>query len=241
MAIKTEPVQKRIRAYSGGEVIADSTDVLMVWETPYYPTYYIPISDVSIGKFQASHRTENSPSRGEANFYDLNSEADAAYWYPEPKIDALRDHVVVRWDAMDAWFEEEEQVYVHARDPFKRIDALQSSRHIRVEIDGETVADSRRPVLLFETALPTRYYLPKTDVDMTKLTPTSLATDCPYKGTAQYWSVTTKQGVTDNIVWGYQSPVHESAAIAGLVSFYNEKVDIYVDDVLQETPKTVFS
>lgn len=241
MAIKTEPTAKRVRAYLEGNVIADSTNVLMVWEWPYYPTYYIPVADVEMSLLHASDQTEASPSRGEARLYDTNSMANAAYWYPEPKIEALRDHIVLKWDAMDAWFEEEEQVYVHARDPYKRIDALQSTRHIRVDIDGETIADSRRPVLLFETSLPTRYYLPKTDVDMTKLTPTDHATDCPYKGTAQYWSVTTGQGVTDNIVWGYQAPVHESAPIAGLVSFYNEKVDIYVDGVRQEHPKTVFS
>lgn len=241
MAIKIEPTEKRIRAYRNGLPVVDTIDAKMVWESPYYPTYYLPIADVAMDSFTASDHTENSPSRGLAHFYDTGSDEAAAYWYPEPKIEELRDHLVIRWNAMDAWFEEAEQVYVHARDPYKRIDALPSSRIVRIEVDGRVIAESAHPTLLFETGLPTRYYLPKTDVDMTKLTPTDLTTDCPYKGTAEYWSVTTDQGVTENIVWGYQHPVRESERIAGLVSFYNEKVSVFVDGVEQATPKTVFS
>jgi uncharacterized protein (DUF427 family) len=112
---------------------------------------------------------------------------------------------------------------------------------VRVEVDGVTVADSTNASFLFETNLPTRYYLPKTDVRMDLLTPTDLATHCPYKGTARYWSVEANGETRENLVWGYDSPLPESQRIMGLVSFYNEKLDIYIDEVLEEKPKTKFS
>ena len=108
-------------------------------------------------------------------------------------------------------------------------------------MEGTKVADTRKPLLLFETDLPVRYYIPKTDVRMDLLEPTELTTDCPYKGTANYYSVKVDGRVHENLVWWYQHPVHESAHIAGYVSFYNEKVDIHVDGELEDRPKTVFS
>ena len=142
---------------------------------------------------------------------------------------------------MDHWFEEDEEVYVHPRDPYTRIDILSSSRRVRVEIDGVTIADSSNSSLLFETGLPVRYYLPKTDVRFDLLTATDTATACPYKGTARYWSVAVNGNTHEDILWGYNSPLPESQKIAGLVAFYNEKVDIYLDEELQERPNTVFS
>jgi uncharacterized protein (DUF427 family) len=142
---------------------------------------------------------------------------------------------------MDHWFEEDEEVYVHPRDPNTRLDILPSSRRVRVEIDGVTVADSTNASFLFETGLPVRYYLPKTDVRMDLLTPTDLSTACPYKGTARYWSVTVDGETHDNLVWGYDTPLPESQKVGGLVAFYNEKLDIYIDEVLEERPKTMFS
>ena len=142
---------------------------------------------------------------------------------------------------MDAWFEEDEEVFVHARDPYTRIDILPSSRHIEVVVNGVKVADSHQPRLLVETGLPTRYYLPKTDVRMDLLTSTDTTTQCPYKGEAEYWSVTADGETFDDIVWGYRTPVEESMRAAGLVSFYNEKVDTYIDGVLQDRPKSVFA
>ncbi len=165
----------------------------------------------------------------------------AARWYTESPIEDINDHISFAWRAMDAWFEEDEQVYVHARDPYTRIDILQSSRHIEVFVDGTKVADTHKPRLLFETSLPVRYYIPKTDVRLDLLEPTELETACPYKGTANYYDVVVDGNRHENIVWWYQHPVHESARIAGYVSFYNEKVDIYVDGELEERPKTVFS
>ena len=142
---------------------------------------------------------------------------------------------------LDAWFEENEEVFVHARDPYTRVDALPSSRHIEVKIDGVTVANSTKPTLLFESGLPTRYYLPLPDVRMDLLHPSELETHCPYKGAANYFSVELDGQLHEDIMWYYKYPVEESSRIAGMVSFYNEKVDVYVDGELEERPQTHFT
>ena len=190
-------------------------------------------------------QVDRSPSLGEARLWTVKTgraQAEhAARQYPESPAGELRDAIRFDWNAMDSWFEEDEEVFVHARDPHKRIDALRSSRHVVVEIDGVPVADSSRPVLLFETGLPTRYYLPKTDVRMDLLTASDSLTRCPYKGVAEYYSVNLGGKTYDDIVWWYRNPAHESAAIAALVAFYNEKVDHIVDGVREERPVTTFS
>ena len=231
--------------YLGSEVVADSTDTKLVWEKPYYPTYYFPASDVNSDLLVATGDTSRTPRRGEARVYTVKtarSEATgAARWYEKSPLEEIEGHISFRWRAMDAWFEEDEQVYVHPRDPYTRVDILQSSRHVRVEIDGETVADTHQPRLLFETGLPVRYYIPKTDVRMDLLEATDTETACPYKGTANYYSVIVDGRRQEDIVWWYRHPVHESAHIAGYVAFYNERVDIYVDGELEGRPTTVFS
>ncbi len=242
--VRVEPGSKRVRAYLGGELVADTTSPLLVWEKPYYPVYYFPVADVH-ADLTPTGDTKRSPSRGEGTVYTVATASAkavaAAYRHLESPVEELREHVAFEWEAMSAWFEEDEQVYVHARDPFTRVDILASSRHIEVVIDGVKVADSHAPRLLFETGLPTRYYLPKTDVRMDLLSPTDLHTECPYKGTASYYDVVVEGNRHENIVWWYPFPVEESHRIAGLVSFYNEKVDIYVDGELETRPKTVFS
>jgi uncharacterized protein (DUF427 family) len=142
---------------------------------------------------------------------------------------------------MDAWFEEDEEVYVHPRDPHTRVDILPSSRHVEVVVNGVTVADSHQPRLLFETGLPTRYYLPLVDVRLDLLHPSDTTTRCPYKGTAGYWSVEAGGQVVPDLAWIYRAPAAESVRIAGLACFYNEKVELYVDGVHQEQPHTKFS
>lgn len=243
--VRVETGPKRVRVLFGGQYIADTTRPLLVWEKPYYPTYYLPADDVRTDLLVATGATEHAPSRGDAAVHDVKvgdtTAPAAALWYTDAKVDDLVGTVRLEWDAMDAWFEEDEQVYVHPRDPYKRVDILASSRHIRVEIDGVTVADTRHARLLFETSLPTRYYIPKTDVRMDLLTPTDHRTHCPYKGTAEYYDITVNGTTHHNEAWWYRHPVQESLKIAGLVSFYNERVDIYVDGVLQERPKTPFS
>lgn len=227
----------------GGEIVADTTSPLLVWEVPYYPTYYFPEVDVRTDLLVETGEVRKSPSRGEATQYavKVNGSEGAAYSFKEPKIDQLGGHVAFVWKTMDHWFEEEEEVFVHARDPYTRIDILPSSRRVRVEIDGVTVADTTNASFLFETGLPTRYYLPKTDVRMDLLTPTDTTTSCPYKGTARYWSATVNGETYEDVVWGYDSPLPESQKITGLVSFYNEKVDVFVDEEREERPKTKFS
>jgi uncharacterized protein (DUF427 family) len=227
----------------GGEMVADTTKPLMVWEVPYYPTYYFPKSDVRTDLLVETGEVRKSPSRGDAMQYTVkvNGSEGAAYSFKEPKIDEIEGHVAFVWKTMDHWFEEDEEVFVHARDPYTRIDILASSRRVRVEIDGVTVADTTHASLLFETGLPTRYYMPKTDVDMHLFTPTGTTTACPYKGTARYWLATVNDEVYEDILWGYDSPLPESQKITGLVSFYNEKVDIYIDEQPQDQPKTKFS
>lgn len=241
--VRVEKSAKRVRAMLGGEVIADTIEPLLVWEIPYYPTYYLPKKDVKTDFLVETGETKKSPSRGEATQYSVkvNGSEGAAYSYLDPKMEDLVDHYVFVWNTMDHWFEEDEEVFVHARDPYTRIDIAPSGRRVRVEIDGETVADTTNASFLFETNLPTRYYIPKTDVRMELLTPTDSATHCPYKGTARYWSVDVGGNSYPDIVWGYDAPLAESQKIVGLVSFYNEKVDIYVDEVLEEQPKTKFS
>ncbi len=241
--VKVEKSRKRVRAMLGGEVIVDSDSPLMVWEVPYYPTYYFPKDDVKLDALIDSGETKKSPSRGVATLYTVKAggKEGSAYGYAEPKIEALKDHISLKWSSMDHWFEEDEEVFVHPRDPYTRVDIVPSSRRVRVEIDGETVADSTNAFFLFETNLPTRYYLPKTDVKFDLLTPTDTSTHCPYKGTARYWSVEVNGETHKDIVWGYDAPLPESQKILGLVSFYNEKVDIYIDEVLEERPKTKFS
>ncbi|GAA1657833.1 DUF427 domain-containing protein [Nonomuraea maheshkhaliensis] len=239
--VRVEPTAKRVRTYLGGRVVADTTSALLVWEVPYYPAYYFPLADVDESALKPTGATQHSPSRGDAVVYTVTSgsaeAADAALAYPESPLEQIRGHVRFDWDAMDAWFEEDEEVFFHPRDPYTRIDILSSSRHVRVEVDGVTVADSHSPRILFETGLPARYYLPKTDVRLDLLEHTDTVTHCPYKGSAEYWTVNGQK----DLAWSYRTPLPESEKVAGLVAFYNEKLDIYVDDELQERPKTKFS
>lgn len=240
--VKIEPSTKQVRVMLGGEIVASTTRPLMVWEVPYFPTYYFPEADVRTDLLVETGETRKSPSRGEASQYivKVNGSEGAAYAFKDPKIDQIAGHYAFVWKTMDHWFEEDEEVWVHARDPYTRIDVLPSSRRVRIEVDGETVADTTNAFFLFETGLPTRYYMPKTDVRMDLLTPTDTTTACPYKGTARYWSVTVHGKVHDDLVWGYDSALPESQEITGLVCFYNEKVDVYIDEELEEKPKTKF-
>lgn len=241
--VRTEISAKRVRTYLGGQLVADTTKPRLVWEKPYYPTYYLPLEDV-LADLVATGEVEHSPSRGDGQVFDVKTAtgmaAGAAVRYPDSPLVEIRETVRIRWDAMDEWFEEDEPVYVHPRDPYTRIDILASSRHVRVEIGGLTVADSVRPHLLFETGLPVRYYLPQTDVRPDLLRQSETMTHCPYKGNATYWSVVIGDVEHRDVVWGYRTPLPESQKVAGLVAFYNEKVDIYVDEVLQERPKSPF-
>jgi uncharacterized protein (DUF427 family) len=228
---------KRIRTYLGGELVADTTSPLLVWEKPQYPVYYIPVEDVRMELLEADGAVVHSPSRGDGRAFTVKAggreASGAALRYEDSPFEELRDAIRLEWGAMDAWFEEDEQVFTHARDPYTRVDILPSSGHVRIEVDGVTIAESDKPTLLFETGLPTRYYLPKTHVRMDLLTPTDSESHCPYKGRAEWWSVRVGETVHEDLAWSYPTPLPESQKIAGLVAFYDEKLDVYVDGVLQ--------
>jgi uncharacterized protein (DUF427 family) len=164
--------------------------------------------------------------------------------FGDEAIDRVAGTARFDWDALDAWYEEDEQVFVHPRNPYVRVDALRSHRHVRASLEGITLAESARPVLVFETGLPTRYYFDRTDVDFSHLVPTATQTACPYKGvTSAYWSVRTGDDVRDgdqDLAWAYDFPTRQLLPIAGLVAFYNEKIDIDVDGVRLPRARTHF-
>jgi uncharacterized protein (DUF427 family) len=243
--IRIEASSKRVRAYLGGEVVADSIRPVLVWEIPYYPAYYFPVEDVRADALEPDGGTSHSPSRGDATTFTVTAggkRAPGAAWrYEDSPIEELRDLIRFDWDAMDAWFEEDEEVFTHPRSPYTRVDILPSSRHIEVQVDGVTIADTTHARLLFETGLPVRYYVPKTDVRLDLLVETDTVTHCPYKGAARYWSVRAGDTLHEDFAWSYPTPLPESERVAGLIAFYNEKVDIIVDGVRQERPRTKFS
>jgi uncharacterized protein (DUF427 family) len=242
--LRLEPCAKRVRAYFGGHVVADTLHPVLVWEIPYYPAYYLPAGDVRTDLLEPAGEVDHEPSRSKARSFTVRvgdrKAAGAALCFPDSPVEELRSLVRLDWSAMDAWFEEDEEVFVHPRDPHARIDVLASSRHVRVEVDGVTVADSSTPRLLFETGLPVRYYIPKPHVRMDLLTQSETVTHCPYKGQAAYWSVLANGEVHPDLAWSYRAPVPESQKIQGLIAFFDEKVDVFVDGVRQERPRTPF-
>ena len=234
--VRVEHGAKRIRAYLGGTLVADTTRPLLVWEKPAYPAYYFPAADVRTELLTPDGGVAHSPSRGDGRTFTVKAggreAAGAAMRYEQSPFEELRDAIRLQWDSMDAWYEEDEQVFTHPRDPYTRVDILPSSRHVRIEVDGVTIAETEKPTLLFETGLPTRYYVPMTHVRMDLLTPSESVSHCPYKGMAEYWSARVGNDVRRDVAWSYATPLPESQKIAGLISFYPEKVDVYVDGAL---------
>jgi uncharacterized protein (DUF427 family) len=219
-----EPTDRWIRVRHGDRWVADSRRALLLIRYPPHggrlPTYALPAGDVDVAAAEALL------ADGTAERFD-----EAAHG-----IEDLRGMWTFTWDDRIAWFEEAEQVGVHARDPHKRVDVLASERHVRIELDGKLLADSRRPLALFETHLPIRWYLPREDVTA-DLAASPTQTGCPYKGTATYWSVPG----ADDIAWTYREPIAAVAPIAGRVAFFDERVDVTIDGERQERPITPFS
>jgi uncharacterized protein (DUF427 family) len=245
--VRFEPSPKWVRVMFGGEFIADSKRVHLL--LPGGPPYYhFPKEDVKLHFLEQSTHTEHSPLLGKASFWTVKVgdkvAEDAAWSYPEPISETLdlSNYISFQWDKMDAWFEESEEVHVHPHDPYKRIDILESSRHVRVVVLGETVAETHHPMLLFETGLPTRYYFPKLNVRMDLLIPSDKVTGCAYKGKAQYYSVKVGDKIVPDIAWYYTYPTLEASKIAGMICFFNERVNsLYVDGMEQPKPKTPWS
>ncbi|WP_055587488.1 DUF427 domain-containing protein [Streptacidiphilus griseoplanus] len=231
---RVEAGSKRIRAFLGGLPVVDTVRPSLVWEVPYYPAYYLPAADLR-AELEPTGRTRHSPGLGEGRLFDVRSGGrtarDAAVRYQDSPVAQLRDLVRLDWDAMDAWFEEDEEVFVHPRSPYTRIDILSSSRSVRVEIEGVTVAESSSPRVLFETGLPPRFYLPKTDVRLDLLEPGETVSHCPYKGRAEHLSARIGGRLHPDVAWTYPTPLRESAAIAGLVCFYDSRSEITVEPV----------
>src|SRR5947209_3046041 len=232
-----EPTPKRVRAVIGGETIADSRRAMLLSESGLQPLYYFPREDVRTDLFEPSDKHTHCPKKGQASYYTVRIGErvveDVAWYYPEPIEGAppLKDLIAFYWDRVDHWFEEDEEVIGHVRDPYHRIDIRQSSRHVRISLEGQLLAESRRPMALFESNLPVRWYLPREDV-IAELDPSEKTSVCPYKGVAGYYSVPGGQ----DLVWYYDDPLPEATPIAGLVCFFNEKVDLELDGELQERP-----
>jgi uncharacterized protein (DUF427 family) len=239
------PVPRRIRAVLGGATVLDTTRALYVWEWPNYPQFYVPVADVLDGSLIPEGVIQNSP-RGKVELHTLEAGANvrkhAAKVLAESSVAELNGTVRFEWDSLDEWYEEDERIFVHPRNPYTRVDTLRSTRHLRVELEGTTLAESSSPVLLFETGLPTRYYFNRTEVDFSHLVASSTVTSCPYKGTTTgYWSVRLGETTHPDLAWSYDFPLREVLPIAGLIAFYNEKVDLVVDGKPLERPQTHFS
>lgn len=240
-----EPVPRRVRAYLAGEKVLDTTRARYVWEWAGYPEYYIPADDVR-ADLLVSRQHSQQTRRGRVQLQDLQVRdtyrPSAAKLLLETDIEDLRDTLRFDWDALDAWYEEDEQVFVHPRNPYARVDSLRSTRSVRIELDGLVLAESTSPVLVFETGLPTRYYVNRTDVDFGHLLHTDTVTQCPYKGTtSDYWSVRVGEVIHPDLAWSYNFPTCELLPIAGLIAFYNEKVDTVLDGTRLDRPVTHFS
>jgi uncharacterized protein (DUF427 family) len=238
---------KWVRAFLGGEAIADTKRAHLLREGGP-PVYYFPIEDVRMEFLRPTDRKTASPDKGEAAWWTIDVKgktAENAAWsfsIPLAETSFLKGYMAFEWNQMDGWFEEREEVFGHARDPFKRVEVLGSSRHVKVVVARETVADSKEPAILFEPNHPIRYYLPKVDVRMDLLQPSGTVSHCPYKGNARYYSVAVGGRVVTDVAWSYPYPTKECAFIAGKVCFLNERLDaLYVEGELVPKPKTRWS
>ena len=245
-AILWDPVPQRIRAIFARETIVDSTRSKLLHETGHLPIYYFPREDVRMDLLEPSDKRTHCPYKGDASYWSITvgprSAPDAVWAYPDPLESAqfLRDHVAFYWDELDEWFAEDEQLFGHPRDPYSRIDVYKTTRRVRASVDGELIAESTRAKVLFETALPPRYYLPREDF-RAELLPSSKKTRCAYKGSASYWHVRVGERTLEDLVWTYADPQHDAEPVRDLLSFFNERVDLELDGVRQERPQSQWS
>jgi uncharacterized protein (DUF427 family) len=221
---------RQLRAELGGEVVLDTVGAALLFETGEHPTVYVPAGDVR-HLSKDGDRSEHLPGKGRARFYPLRAgdrELADAVWQivePEPEVRWLATWLGVRWDAMDAWYDEDERVSGGLTDPFHRVDVRRSRRRLRVVRGGEPLAESAEPRVVSETGLPNRFYLPPGDVRVDALTPSPTSSVCPYKGRAEYAGV----GDEADVAWRYPEPLAGAAAIAGMWCFDETKVDVQVD------------
>jgi uncharacterized protein (DUF427 family) len=245
--VQVELTPRRVRVEFNGQTIADSKRAVLLRETGHLPVYYFPPEDVRSEFLEPTQEHTRCPYKGEASYWSVrvgDKVAENAMWGyldPLPGREDIRGYRAFYWNRVDHWYEEDEEIFKHPRDPYHRVDVLQSTRKVRVEVGGQVVAESSQPRLLFETGLPTRYYLPVEDVKMDLLEPTDTSSVCPYKGTASYWKLKNDPSGRD-IAWSYKDPIPECPKIRGLIAFFNERVDgLYVDGEQQEKPKTAWA
>jgi len=242
-----EPSPRRVRVYFNNQLLADSKQMMLLRETNHLPLYYFPKEDVQMDFLIPSDQSAHSDHKGDAVFWDVQVgekiAKSAAFTFRHPPQDGpkLENTIAFKWGSMDSWFEEDEEVFVYARDPHKRVDVLPSSRHIKVVLDDTVVAETDRPRLLFETGLPTRYYFLKHEVRMEVLESSATVTRCPYKGEAHHYSIRMGDTLHKDLAWSYRFPTLECTKVQGLVGFLNEKIDIYEDDTLLPRPKSPWS
>jgi uncharacterized protein (DUF427 family) len=238
-----EEFPRWVRGRCGDATVVDSRHPRLLYQSASLPVWYFPEDDVRTELLAPSGRTEQSPPKGEAVFVTLECGGrtieDAAWNFRDPtsQVPGLAGLIAFRWDAMDEWLDEDQPAIGHPRDPYHRIDVRETSRHVRVSIGGEAVADTRRSKVLYETGLPPRWYIPAEDVRGELITPSDTQTVCAYKGFASYWSV----GDEDDVGWTYRDPLHDAGEVGGLIAFFNERVDLEVDEELQERPRTPWS
>jgi len=240
-----QPAPRRVRGVLAGRTVFDTLQARYVWESVRYPQYYIPLADIDTTLLV----DEDHPQKlrlGTARRHGLHvgdtRRPGAARVYGDDAAPGIAGTARFEWDSLDAWYEEDEEVFVHPRNPYTRVDAVRSTRHVLVEVDGVVLAESTAPVMVFETGLPTRYYLDRTAVDLTHLMPNVTRTACPYKGrTTEYWDARAGDTVVPDAAWAYAFTTAALQPIAGLVAFLNERLDITVDGRLLERPVTPFS
>jgi uncharacterized protein (DUF427 family) len=252
--LRYEPIEKRVRARLGDHTVVDSTRALLVWEPRRIsPAFAVPAADVRADLVPTPpqpgpdapdllhpgipFRVHSCPGAELTVRAGGATRERAAFRPADPDLGAC---VLLDFPAFDAWYEEDERIFAHPRDPFHRLDIRRSSRHVRIELDGVPIADSTRPTLVFETRLPVRFYLPRADV-IADLRPARKRTSCPYKGHASYWSVDAGERRHEDIAWTYASTLPETGQLAGLVAFFDERVDMILDDERRERPGGVYS
>jgi uncharacterized protein (DUF427 family) len=242
-----EPVPRRIRGISGDVTVIDSRAARMLHEQGRLPIYLFPREEVRTDLLEPSDARTNSENKGEARWWHLRAPQqlieDAAWeWHdPPPGAPPLAGLLGFRWEALESWLEEDEEAIVHPRDPYHRVDVLETSRRVRISLDGEVLAETDRGKVIFETGLPPRWYVPREDVREELLVPSEKRTGCAYKGFASYWSVRLGDRVEEDLAWYYLEPRREVAPIEGMVSFFNERVDVELDGERQERPLTTWS
>ncbi|WP_165985270.1 DUF427 domain-containing protein [Streptomyces sp. YIM 98790] len=227
---------RRVRAVLGGETVADTREGKLLHETGLLPQLYIPAGDVRAGLLRASDHTTHCPYKGRAVYWSVRAGdrwAENGVWaYPEPISGAewLRGHLALYWNTADAWYDEDEQVHGHLRDPYHRVDVRRTSGRARVLVDGVPVAVTDRPMLLSETGLPNRWYIPPEDVRTELLDASPTRTVCPYKGTASYWSFSDGGGRREaDVAWSYPEPLEEATRVGGHLCFAHRSVTTEVD------------